>query len=81
MSAPELFTVRECGCVVEQPSWSVMCWGRCEAHRSLFVRVRLVHTLRRCVSCRRRGAVAVVEFADGSRWRVCRRCEPWRAGR
>lgn len=79
MTAPSLrVTVRECGCLVEQPRWSVMYWARCVDHRHRFVRVQMVHGLRRCESCRQRMAMARVEFADGSRWLVCRWCEPWR---
>ena len=71
-------SVRECGCLLEQPSRSVMVWFRCDAHTDRFTRARAIRIRLRCESCRRRRAIVRVEFADGSRWRVCEWCEPWK---
>lgn len=77
MRGPVGVAVSPCGCLVEQPRWWRLWWFRCGEHRDRYVGAEALTGLRRCESCRRRRAVLAVWFADGDRWRVCGRCEPW----
>jgi hypothetical protein len=78
MIAPPLrFGIEPCGCLTEQPRWSVRMWSRCLEHVDKFIRVEAVYTLRRCESCRCRMACFRVSFGDGDRWLTCRFCDPW----